>query len=219
MAAYDSHLYEFTQAPNSVGRYSASPGEPDALPTIYVLPASGRFMEAVAVADKPNALTQEGGKFFAVYADGSGLFGYSYAMRVNPLQLMAMAENDAGNNTSAAAQNAGTNTTILLTNATIAGDTDADWIRFTLPTGSAAKRVHVITAGSDPLTDTYVEIYKDAEATDKLIGESEDSGYHEDTLSDPIGTTTSNVIFVKIYGSPGYFDPAHNAYVAAIWLE
>jgi len=79
--------------------------------------------------------------------------------------------------------------------------------------------VHVMTSGSDPMTDTFVEVYKDAEAADKLLGESEDSGYHEDLVTAAIGTTASNVIFVKISGSPGYFQPSHNQYVAAIWLE
>ena len=220
-AAYDSHLYEFTLAASSIGRYSASPGDPDATPTIYVLPESGRFLDMVAASDRPNALTQTGGKYFAVYADNSGLSGYSYAMRVSPLQATAMPEADTAgnNNTSATAQNAGMNTTIMLTGATISTVDDADWIRFTVPAGSSTKKVHVVTAGGDPMTDTYVEIYKDAEATDKLIGESADSGYHEDTLSTAIGATASNVIFVKIYGSPGYFDPAHSQYLAAIWLE
>lgn len=220
-ASFDSQLYSFDLSANSVGRLSASPGDANATPTIYVLPESGHFLDMVASGAKPNALTQTGGKFFAVYADGSGLFNYSYAMRVSPLQLNAMAEADTSgaNDTSATAQNAGTNTTILLTNATLSSDTDADWVRFTVPTGSSSKKVHVMTAGGDPMTDTFVEVYKDAEATDKKLGESDDSTFHEDLVTAVIGTTTSNVIFVKISGSPGYFQQAHNAYIAAIWLE
>lgn len=218
-AAFDSHLYEFTTAASSVARFSASPGDADADPTIYVLPESGRFLDMVASAAAPNALSQAGGKYYAVYADGTGLAGYSYAMRVNPLALTAVAEADASgaNNTSAGAQNAGTNATILLTNASISSVDDADWIRFTLPANSAAKKVHVMTSGDDPMTDTYIEVYKDAEAADKLIGESEDSGYHEDLVTSAIGA--GSVIFVKISGSPGYFQPSHSQYVAAIWLE
>lgn len=220
-AAYDSQLYTFMTPANSVARLTASPGDPDATPTIYVLPESGHFLDMVAASAAPNALTQTGGKFFAVYADGSGMFNYSYALRVNPLQLNAMPEADTAgaNDSSATAQNAGTNTTILLTNATLSSDTDADWIRFTVPAGSATKKVHVMTAGDDPMTDTFVEVWKDAEATDKKLGESEDSSYHEDLVTAAIGTTTSNVIFVKISGSPGYFQQAHNQYIAAIWLE
>jgi hypothetical protein len=220
-AAFDSHLYEFTTAASSVARFSASPGEPDATPTIYVLPESGRFTEMVAASEAPNALSTGGGKYFAVYSDGSGLSGYSYALRVAPIALMSMPEADTSgaNNTSATAQNAGANTSLLLMNATISTVDDADWIRFTVPAGSSAKKVHVMTAGSDPMTDTFVEVYKDAEAADKLLGESEDSGYHEDLVTAAIGTTASNVIFVKISGSPGYFQPSHNQYVAAIWLE
>ena len=220
-AAFDSHLFEFTAAANSAARFSAAPGDPEADPTLFILPESGRFTEMVGASAKPNALTQSGGKYYAIYSDATGLSGYSFAMRVSPLQLVAMPEADTGgaNNTSAGAQNAATNNTILLTNASISSVDDADWVRFTVPAGSAMKKVHVVTAGDDPMTDTFVEIYKDAEATDKLIGESQDSGYHEDTLSSAIGATTSNVIFVKISGSPGYFQPAHSTYIAAIWLE
>jgi hypothetical protein len=220
-AAYDSHLYEFTVAASSVARFAASSSEPDATPTIYVLPESGRFTEMVAAAEKPNALSSAGGKYFAVYADSSGMSGYSYAMRVSPLTLMTVAEADTAgaNNSSATAQNLGTNTSILLASAMISDVDDADWVRFTVPAGSSAKKVHVMTAGDDPMTDTFIEVYKDAEAADKLLGESEDSGYHEDLVTSAIGTTASNVIFVKISGSPGYFQPEHNKYIAAIWLE
>jgi hypothetical protein len=220
-AAFDSHLYEFTADASSLARFSASPGDTDAEPAIYILPESGRFFDMIAASAKPSAVSETGGKYYAIYADGSGTYGYSYAMRVSPLALMKVAESDNGgaNNTSAQAQNVGANTSILLTNATIASADDVDWIRFTVPANSGSKRVRVMTAGGDPLTDTYVEVYKDAEATDKLIGEGDDRGYHEDVVTSPIGATASNVIFVKISGSPGYFKPAHNQYVAAIWLE
>jgi hypothetical protein len=217
-APFDSHLYEFTAAATSAARFSASPGDPNADPTIYVLPESGRFTEMVAATAAPNALSASGGKYFAIYSDGTGLADYSYAIRVNPVALTALAEADTAgaNDLLANAQNAGANASILLMGATISSETDADWVRFTVPANSAAKKVHVVTAGGDPLTDTYVEIYKNSEAT--MIGESADSGYHEDTLSTAIGGDAT-VIFVKIYGSPGYFQPSHSQYVAAIWLE
>jgi hypothetical protein len=219
-AAFDSHLYEFTTSASSVARFSASPGEPDATPTIYILPESGRFMEAIAVATAPNALSGTAGKVFAIYADGSGLSGYSYAMRVSPLTLMSMPEADTAgaNDLSANAQNAGTNTNIMVTNGSLSSSTDVDWVRFTVPAGSSTKKVHVMTAGTDPMTDTVVEVYKEAEATDKILGTSDDAGYHEDLVTKAIGTTTSTVIFVKIFASD-YFQPSHSQYVAAIWLE
>ena len=216
-APFDSHLYSFDAAAASVARFTASPGDSGATPTIYVLPESGHFADMVAASDVSNALVENAGTYYAIYGDSSGLSGYSYAIRVNPVQLVAMAEDDAANNTSADPQNAMTNSAILLTGATIADASDDDWIRFTVPANSAGKKVHVVTAGGDPMTDTYVEIYADAESPDQMIGESEDSNYHEDTLSTPIGGATT--IFVRIYGSPGYFNPAHDSYIAAIWLE
>jgi hypothetical protein len=219
-AAFDSHLYEFTTTASSVARFSAAAGDPDATPTIYVLPESGHFMEMIAASEKPNALSGTAAKVFAVYADGSGLSGYSYAMRVAPLTLMSMPEADTAgaNNMSANAQNAGTNTSIMLVNASLSSITDVDWVRFTVPAGSATKKVHVMTAGTDPLTDTVVEVYKDAEATDKILGTSDDAGYHEDLVTSAISSSVSTVIFVKIYASD-YFDASHSQYTAAIWLE
>ena len=74
-AAFDSHLYEFTAAASSVARFSASPGDTEATPTIYILPESGRFLDMVGSGEKPNALTATGGKYYAIYSDGSGLAG------------------------------------------------------------------------------------------------------------------------------------------------
>ena len=216
-AAFDSHLYEFAADATSAARFSVNPGDPDARPTIYVLPESGRFGEMVAASAAPNALAQTAATYYAVYSDDSGLSGYSYAIRVNPLALTGLAEADTAgaNDLLANAQNAGTNSSILFTGATISSDTDEDWIRFTVPAGSATKKVRVVTGGDDPLTDTYVEIYADSESN--MIGESADSTYHENTLSSALGS--ASVVFVKIYGSPGFFQQQHSSYIAGIWLE
>jgi hypothetical protein len=217
--AFDSHLYSFDAAATSVGRYSASPSDTNASPRIYVLPSSGHFADLVAAAERPAVITETAGKHFAIYADSSGLSGYSYAMRVNPVQLMGLAEADASgaNDTLGTAQNAMANSAILFSNASVSSDTDEDWIRFTVPANSAAKKVRVVTGGSDTLTDTYVEIWKDATPAPSMIAEGADSGYHEDVTSPAIGAAAT--IWVKIYGSPGFFDIAHKNYTAAIWLE
>jgi len=219
-APYDSHLYTFDAAAASVSRYTVSPSEMTATPRLYVLPASGHFAELVAANAKPNVIAEQAGKYFAIYADNSGLSGYSYAIRVNPQQLIGVAEADTAgaNNSLMTAQNAGTNSTILLTGATINGVTDVDYIKFTPPAGSTTKKVHVVTGGSDSLTDTFVEIWKDNDTLPaNSLGDSPDSGYHEDFVSSPIGAAAT--IYVKIYGSPDFFNPSHSAYVAAIWLE
>lgn len=215
--AFDSHLYSFDAAATSAATFSVSPGDSDASPTVFVLPESGHFADLLAASENPSAIAESAGKLYAIYSDSSGLSGYSYAIRVKAVQLIAAAENDAGNNTSANAQDFATNSTILVTNATLASINDDDWYRFTVPANSAAKKVHVLTGGSDPMTDTVIDIYADAEAPNNMIGQSSDDGYLDEVVSSAIGN--ANVIFVRIYGSPGYFDPAHNQYIAAIWLE
>ncbi|HEY5951954.1 MAG TPA: hypothetical protein VIV40_40940 [Kofleriaceae bacterium] len=219
-ASFDSHLYTFDAAAASVSRFALSAGDPDASPTVYILPASGHFADLVTSGAKPNVVSETAGKYFAIYADGSGLSGYSYTIRVNPLTLSAMPESDVSgaNNLSANAQNGGTNTSLLLTSASLSSGDDVDWVRFSVPSGSGAKKVHVMTTGSDPYTDTVVEVYKSAEDPAKLLGESDDAGYHEDLVTSAISDTTATVIFVKIYAS-SYFQASHSQYVAAIWLE
>ncbi|HEX5063460.1 MAG TPA: hypothetical protein VFV99_28985 [Kofleriaceae bacterium] len=223
MAAFDSHLYSFDAAATSVSRYSVSPSDPNATPGVYILPASGHFADAVAASSKPNVIVETAGKYFTVYTDASGSSGYSYAIRVNPQTLVAAAEADTAgaNDTFAAAQNLATNSTILLTNASISDDLDEDWIKFTVPANSTTKKVHVVTAG-DPMTDTFVEIWKgDPTVTANKLGVGTDSGYHEDVLTtSTVGAATT--IWVHIQWSPDFIDTystAHSQYVAAIWLE
>jgi hypothetical protein len=214
-AAFESHLYSFDAAANSLERVTTSPGDSSANPTVFVLPESGHFADLVAASEAPNVIAEAAGKHYAIYADSSGLSGYAYAIRVNPLALTPMAESEgtSGNNTLATAQQ-GT-APMLFKNAMFMTQTDEDWIRFPVTNGDVGKSVHVLTAG-DPLTDTWVYVYGNT-MTDAL-GNQDDS-VHEDFVSDPIEAGTT-MIHVKITPStPMYYDPAHNQYVVAVWLE
>jgi hypothetical protein len=214
-AAFDSHLYSFDAAATSLARMGVSPGDPDASPRVYVLPATGRFTEMVAASAAPNVVSDTASKYFAVYFDGSGLSGYSYAIRVNPLALMALADTEGtnGNNTLANAQ-PGT-APVLFRNAMFATTSDQDWFRFPVTANDVGKSVHVITAG-DPRTDTFVYVY--GNTMTNALGNQDDS-VHEDFVSAPIESGTT-LVHVRITPStPQYYDPAHNTYVAAVWLE
>lgn len=213
--AFESHFYEVTTDVNQLSRFTAAADA--GAPRIYVLPESGSFLDMIDAGATAAALSQTAGKLYVVVADASGESGFSYTLRQNPLALTTLAEADASgaNDTSGTAQNAGTNFPMLVTGGKITSDTDEDWYRFTVPAGSTTKSVRVLTAGGDPLTDLAVEIYIDP--TDPPIGGADDS-YHEDVTSDdPVGAATT--IYVKIYTDPQYYDPAHQDYVAAIWLQ
>lgn len=214
-AAFDSQLYSFDTSSNALARVRVSPSSTAANPTVYVLPASGHFSEMIIASEAPNVISDAAGSFYAIYFDARGASGYSYAIRENPLALAPLTENDggAGNNTLATAQ---TGTAPMIFKAAMfASQTDEDWFRFPVSASDVDKSVHVVTSG-DSRTDTWVHVYADT-AADELG--SQDTGIHEDFVSAaiPAGTTTIHVNITP--STPQFYDPAHNTYVVAVWVE
>jgi hypothetical protein len=218
MAPFESHFYEVSAAANTLQRFSASSdGTP---PSLYILGESGKFIDYVAGGEAPVVLQTAASKLHVVAVDGSGESGFAYTLRDQPLTMQTTAESDPAvaaenNNTFAKAQAVALTQAALVTGATISVVTDADWYKVTVPAGSSAKHVRVMTSGSDPYTDVAVEIHADTNGN--IIG-SADDGYHEDVTSE--GTVgAAAAIYVKIFSDPKYYDPAHTPYVAAIWFE
>jgi hypothetical protein len=214
MEPYASHFYEITTAADTLQRLSAT-AEADP-PAIYVLGESGKFADFLGGGARPAILNPTAGKLTAVVVDGSGMAGYAYTLRHQPLTLAKVAEVATNNNTLANAQTVNAGMAALVTGAKITADTDVDWYKFTVPAGSAMKKVRVMTTGgSDPQTDTAVEIHSDTMGT--VIGGG-DKGYGENITSEmPVGAAAT--IYVKIFTDPEYYDTAHQDYIATIWLE
>jgi hypothetical protein len=220
-AAYDSQLFSLDAAANSLTRFSASSA--GGVPTLYVLGSTGHFEDLVTAAAAPNLVTQTGGSYYVIVDNSDGDSGFAYTLRANPLAVTPAAEADtAGANDTAA--NAQTLATIpaLVTGGEITADTDEDWFKFTVPSGSAAKKVHVVTAAGDPVADEAIEIYAKSGGTapGTLISGANpiDRGYHENAVSAmAVGAATE--VYVHIFVDPDYYNPQQTKYVAAIWLE
>jgi hypothetical protein len=214
-APYESHFYEISAMADTLQRFSAS-SDADP-PSIYILGDTGKFIDYITGGARPVVLQQAAGKLYAVVVDGSGESGFAYTLRSQPLTLAKVAEADTAgaNNTFANAQTINMTSAALVTGGKITTETDADWYKFAVPANSSTKKVRVMTSGTDPYTDTAIEIH--AQTNGNIIGDG-DSGYHENITSEmTVGAATT--IYVKIYSDPKYYDPAHTEYIAAIWLE
>jgi hypothetical protein len=206
---FQSQLYTVTADDLSVINFNTSAESPDAAPAFALLPASGSFAELITYSSVAQFVGSD--TYYLVYWDNSGMSGYSYRIDSNVQAALALTE-DEPNDTRAAAQKPETMPAVVQSaNMTL---TDEDWIRVRIPAGSPDQSIHVFTYGTDPLTDTKIEIYLSNGTTQ--IAESSDQGYHENVASDPMGPGT---YYVKVFGSPGYFDPAHDTYSVAVVLE
>jgi hypothetical protein len=220
-AAYDSQLFSIDASANTLTRFSASSA--GGAPTIYILGSSGHFDDLVTGGGAPNLVTEAGGSYYVIVDNSDGDSGFAYTLRANPLALTPLAEADTAgaNDTAATAQTLAIPG--LVTGGEITADTDEDWFKITVPSGSAAKKVHVITAGGDPFADEAIEIYgKSGGGTGPgtLISGADpiDSGYHENAVSKmTVGTNTE--IYVHIFVDPTYYNPQQTKYVAAVWFE
>jgi len=206
----ESFLYEFTPAAvPALARFQVSTTG-DGSPGIAVLPASGHFADLLGAAADQRQLAKTAGKFYAVVYDLSGETG-AYTVRAGSAMLSLATDTEPGNNTQGAATSCAM--PCLVQNATLASATDEDWFVFTAAAADVGKKVHVITMGGDPKTDTVVQVFA---GNTSLGGESDDRDYHEDWLSKAI--TAAGAISTKISAS-GMFDASHKTYDALIYLE
>ena len=215
--AFDSQLYEFTPgAAPSVTEFVASSTDQRAATSFALLPASGKFDELLSFGGSAATVQETAGKLYLVYFDIDGGVGYNYSLAATSTTLTAQAEVEP-NDTPALAKP--TVPPSLVSASTLTAETDEDWYTFTTTAANIGDVVHVITGGADPFTDTVVEVFTGANCQNSLGGPSEDSGFHENHISAPIAAGTVGKTCVKISGSIGFFDPASDTYVAAIYLQ
>ena len=211
---FDSALYSFTPGGfPSLAQLSVAGNGPNGATGIAVLPSSGHFADLLAAGSSTDQLVRSGNLYVITY-DLSGDAGYSYQLKGHGVALTTAADSEPANNSSTTATML-TTAASLVDNATLADLNDEDWFAVTVPVG---KKIHVITLPGDPGTDTLVDIYGPNNATTLFGSESSDSDFHED-LTSP-AATVAGTYYVKISASQaGYFDPAHNAYLAVVTLE
>ena len=211
---FDSQLYEFSATGPAAVEMLAATRDANASASFFLLPASGRFAEALSFDAVASSLLETGSqRFFMVYFDQTGSSGYSYTLDANQIALVTQAEVEP-NNLPAAAKTA--TFASLVTTSTLADATDEDWYKITVAAGDIGKSVRVVTGGANPFTDTVVEVFSDAIGNNSL-GVSDDSDFHENFTSDPIPANTTTIT-VKVSASE-FFDPAESDYIVAIYLQ
>jgi hypothetical protein len=216
--AFDSALYEFTPAASpALATFRAASTSQAATPAVALLPGSGKFDEMLAYGPNNALVQQTAGKTYAVYFDNGGGFGYNFTVTANGQMLTAAAEAEPNN--AIAQASVATVMPFLMTNGSLAGVADVDWIRVNITNAELGKKIRIVTTGNDPMTDTVVQVFK-SDGTTAFGLPSGDEGYHENHTSPVINAAAgTGAYYVKVTASQDYFMDAHNQYIVAVWLE
>ncbi len=181
-----------------------------AAPNMILLSENGTFFEIIDQgADL--ALTASG-NFYLIYIDGSNASSYDYQISVNAVTPNMVSEGSEDNDTAEAA-------TILelptFFSARFAAAEDEDWFSVQVDEGEVLR---VMTAPGAQAADPIVLLYS-ADDPEFPIAASDDDGYHERFVSEPLDAGT---YLIQIRWSPDYLDaftPADSEYAAAFWLQ
>jgi hypothetical protein len=211
---FDSALYEFTPGAGPVlATLNATATGSASQPGLAILGSSGTFDDFLAYSNANNFVQMTPSKLYAIYFDNGGGAGYSFSVKANSQMLTAANEVEPNNTVGTA--NAASVMPFLLKTATLASATDVDWIKVTVSAANVGKKIHVITTGNDPQTDTVLQVFQ-ANGTTAFGAASSDSNYHEDLVTAAV--TTAGDYMVKVTASE-YFTATHNTYMAAVWFE
>ena len=211
--AFESQLYEFTPSSTpSITEFIASSTDQRASASFALLPASGKFDDLIAFGGTADAVQETASKLYLVYFDINGGVGYNYSLAGTSTTLTAQAEAEP-NNTPALAKP--TVPPSLITASTLTAESDEDWYTFNVAAADVGKDIRVLTTGSDPFTDTVIEIFSGAQCATSL-GASPDDTFHEDLT---VTIEAQGRHCVKISASIGFFDPASDTYIAAILIR
>lgn len=209
---------DFTVAPNgSLFEVSATEvgmlhvdmtNDPDGvLPGFLVLPASGKFSEALVThinfngaAALDNRVVAGNEKFYLVALEFFGAAGYGATMTSRSIPLTGItAVTDTGVNDApnTAQQLTGT---VARFDGTLANAADRDCFKIAM---AANKRAHVYTTDENGASDTMVEVYDGALANSAVIKASDDADLGEEVQTAVLATAATRSICV----SPSEFAP------------
>ena len=224
VGAFDSQLFSISATAPMVTSMFALADDPNASPAVAVLGGNGHFQtDFLGFGPSMNQVSLQSGTFYLIYWDNTGSYGYGSTVKATNIALTATTEgSDTGNNASATAQPV----TVpgIAKDASLSSLNDKDWFSFTVTSAMVGKHVHVTTVG-DPYADTFVDVYTAVKVTqangDLFNGNSADTNYQEDIDSAAIpASALGTKVYVRVTASQaGFFDPSHNAYNAAIFLD
>jgi len=178
-------------------------------PALAMLGASQSFQDLLGVS--PTFVgAGDGGTWYGVLWDNSGESAVDATVNYAAIAATSFAEGASnGDKGSATALT----TPAVVRGASLSGDLDSDWFAVTVAAGDVGKRFSVVTFAGSPRTDTLITIY---DPTDAEFAVSDDDGYHDKLLSDPI--TAAGTYYVVIAASDFGLGADRN-YDAAIYLK
>ena len=161
------------------------------LPGFIMLPASGKFSEALishvnffGAAALDNRTVAPGDKFYLVALEFAGTPGYMATFNSKTISLTGVTPvADTGDNTTPVKAQAMTGV-LAEFDGILTDNADVDCVKIPM---AANKKMHVFTTDENGSSDTVVEIFDSALATAKSIAKSDDADFGEDIVS-PVQT-------------------------------
>jgi len=192
------------------------------LPGFILLPASGKFADAVdqhlnfgGAAALDNRIVATGDKFYMVAVEILGTPGYMATFNARSVPLANVTGvTDTGDNTTPAKAQALTGA-IAQFDGVLTDKADVDCFKIAM---AANKKLHVFTTDENGVTDSTVQIFDNALATAKVIASSDDADFGEDVVTGAQATAATRAACVSA-SSFAADDLANAPYKAFIVVE
>jgi len=182
-------LFEITAADLALLHIDMTTTDTDSafLPGFIMLPASGKFSEALishvnffGAAALDNRTVAAGDKFYLIALEFAGTPGYMATFNSKSIALTGVtAVADAGDNATPATSQALTGT-LAEFDGTLSDNADVDCIKIPMVKN---KKMHVFTTDENGSSDSVVEIFDSALATAKSLVKSDDADFGEDVVT------------------------------------
>jgi hypothetical protein len=225
-----SSLFTFVPTASSLETFTITSTDDSQLPTFALLPASGHWADGFlgeTAGFFGNQLSQfipsidetaaTNAPFFVVVVDQSGATGYPFSLAATETTGTPLTQT-AANVSVATAQAA---TVPAFVTGTLASDASTVFFKVTVTAANvtAGKHIHVVTGNGDPFCDDLIDVFgPGVPSANNSLGESDDMNFHEDFQSPALAAAGTYYVEISA-SSAGFFDPAHNAYVASIVLD
>lgn len=211
------NLFEVTAATADLLHLEIGTNDPNGNPGFVVLPASGKFADALGGHAVDNRLPAAGDKYYLIVTDFGGFFspptfGYQASLLASTVSLTGVTPvaDIANNNTSAVAQQL--TGPIAHFQGALADTNDSDFVKITL---GATDRIRVHVTDADVFTDTMVSIFE-ADGTTPLVDDfGDDIVDHDFDFGEDVSaaSTGAGTYFVQITASTfGGYMPANDPY-------
>jgi hypothetical protein len=223
-------LFTFVPTASSLESFTITSTDDSQFPTFALLPASGHWADGflgetagffgnqlAQVIPSIDETAATNSPFFVVVVDQSGATGYPFSLAATETTGTPLTQT-AANISAATAQTAAVP---VFVTGTLASDASTVFFKVTVTAAevTAGKHIHVVTGNGDPFCDDLIDVFgPGVPSVNNSIGESDDLNFHEDFQTPALAAT--GAYYVEISASQaGFFDPAHNAYVASIVVD